>query len=333
MGASAKKKKEKKADFAKPKLKVGKARPKPQNQTDTSFRAKAIVLNQQIAASAPDFNAQFLHNVSLLGSRNEGQRKDSLAWLTSTVSLQGSNLPIPTGVFLDKALPLLLDASSAVRNQLVKLFQILPQAALIDHMPKILPYARAALTHLSASIRSTGLEILSQLLSTPVVAAELVSSPGGWTKTLECLATLLGWKNLTARDSWSLTKAGFRADAKTVARCLQVLEQLLSRGLKIFVSGSEVGDHNAESLPLWDCDCHCIPKQRNPYGYLNLFGVPPDDDNQMLEDRDERLKVFEEKFKQGFMIGLDGARREGGDMGRIAGSAEKVLEAALRDND
>lgn len=39
-GASAKRKKEKAKDFQKPKLKVGKAKPKASNATDTSFRAK-----------------------------------------------------------------------------------------------------------------------------------------------------------------------------------------------------------------------------------------------------------------------------------------------------
>ena len=40
MGSSTKKKNEKRKDFAKPKLKVGKARPKSNNFTDTSFKSK-----------------------------------------------------------------------------------------------------------------------------------------------------------------------------------------------------------------------------------------------------------------------------------------------------
>lgn len=40
MGSSAKRKKEKKKDFQKPKLKVGKTKPKADNFTDTSFKAK-----------------------------------------------------------------------------------------------------------------------------------------------------------------------------------------------------------------------------------------------------------------------------------------------------
>lgn len=40
MGSSTKRKNEKRKDFKKPKLKVGKARSKPDNFTDTSFKAK-----------------------------------------------------------------------------------------------------------------------------------------------------------------------------------------------------------------------------------------------------------------------------------------------------
>lgn len=43
MGSSDKKKKEKKKDFQKPKLKVGKAKPKSANFTDTSFRSKCEI--------------------------------------------------------------------------------------------------------------------------------------------------------------------------------------------------------------------------------------------------------------------------------------------------
>lgn len=44
MGSSAKKKKEKKKDFQKAKLKVGKTKPKAANATDTSFKAKGMLL-------------------------------------------------------------------------------------------------------------------------------------------------------------------------------------------------------------------------------------------------------------------------------------------------
>ena len=45
MGSSNRKKAEKKKDFAKPKLKVGKAKAKPDSFTDTSFKSKGIYLS------------------------------------------------------------------------------------------------------------------------------------------------------------------------------------------------------------------------------------------------------------------------------------------------
>jgi pre-rRNA-processing protein IPI1 len=49
MGSSAKKKKDKKKDFQKAKLKVGKARAKADNFTDTSFKSKCTALPSRIS--------------------------------------------------------------------------------------------------------------------------------------------------------------------------------------------------------------------------------------------------------------------------------------------
>ena len=71
MGSSAKKKKEKAKDFQKAKLKVGKARPKNTNATDTTFAAKSIVLKQQsLDESKREAGPLFNHNLSLLSSKN-----------------------------------------------------------------------------------------------------------------------------------------------------------------------------------------------------------------------------------------------------------------------
>lgn len=50
MGSSTKKKKEKKKDFQKPKLRVGKTKAKPANFTDTSFKSKGTSIPQSAAA-------------------------------------------------------------------------------------------------------------------------------------------------------------------------------------------------------------------------------------------------------------------------------------------
>jgi len=333
MGASAKKKKEKKKDFQKPKLKVGKAKPQAANATSTSFKAKAIVLNQLINADAPSLNAQFLHHVSLLSSRTESQRKESLAFLASTLGsdLRSKPLPMPTETLLEKAMPLILDSSSGVRTELTKMLQTLPPSDLGDHIAKLLPFIRAAMTHLSQDIRKTALDVLSLLLSK--AGQDLVSSPGGWSKTLECCSSLLNWKNLATNDSWTASKTTFRNDTKATARAMQVAEQLLSVGL--LASLNDDKEHPCDPgvyLPLWDHGHHRIPLKASAYGYLTLFGKPADNDSRMLEDREERLLVFDDRFRLGFAKGIDDAKKEGGDIGRVAGQLFKTLELASKED-
>lgn len=331
MGSSAKKKKEKKKDFQKPKLKVGKAKPQAANATSTSFKAKAIVLNQQINIAAPSFDAQILHHVSLLSSRADSQRRESLAYLASVLGndQRRKPLPMPTEALLEKAMPLILDSSLGVRTELTKMLQTLSPNDLGDHITQMLPFIRAAMTHLSQDIRKTALDVMSWLLD--MAGEDVVSSPGGWSKILDCCSTLLNWKNLALSDTWTTSRTNFRSDTKAVARVMQVAEQLLSVGLLAPTNEDEENQHVLpDNLPLWDHEHHQVPKRATAYGYLNLFGKPADEDSRMLEDREERLLVFNDRFRTGFAQGIDGARKEGGDIGRIAGQLSKTLELALK---
>lgn len=332
MGSSAKKKKEKKKDFQKPKLKVGKTKPPAANSTSTNFKAKAIVLNQQINTEAPSLRNQFLHHVSLLSSRSESQRKESLSYLASTLlgNMQSDALPLPAEALLDKATPLILDSSFGVRTELSKLLQALPDSDLRDHVAKMLPFIRAAMTHLSADIRKTALDVLSWLLS--VAGEDLVTCPGGWTKTWECFSTLLNWKNLAPNDMWTASKTQFRSDTKAISRAIQVAEQFLTAGVFPPVNDKANSQDPACSPTLWDFDCYAIPTKAGAYGYLNLFGKPIDDDRRILEGREERLLVFQERFQSAFEKGVEGAKLEGGDIGRVAGSLAKTIELASKED-
>ncbi|KAL2414788.1 Pre-rRNA-processing protein ipi1 [Exophiala dermatitidis] len=360
MGSSAKKKKEKKKDFQKQKLKVGKARPKADNHTDTSFRAKAIVLNQQLDVNAPSQSAAFLHHVSMLTARSDSQRRDSLAYLTSHISSTvaaaskkptGTNttgrLPITTNALLGSLCPLILDGSAGVRQQLLKLFQTLPAEDIRDHVAKILPYMRAAMTHLSRDIRATAIEFLSFLIKT--AGLELVACPGGWYQTLECFTTVLGWRGPRAADAknWSSTNASFGGgDAKATARIMQVLAEFLQVGLGSDDDdddddGSGAGGNNATGVsvsdlavnfPLWFTNSLMMPSKSNAYAYLDLFGAPQkektEDDvaQQILDDPEDRLQLFINKFQPVVVVGVDAAKKEGGELGRASGLLAKTLE-------
>ncbi|EHY57454.1 rRNA processing protein [Exophiala dermatitidis] len=350
MGSSAKKKKEKKKDFQKQKLKVGKARPKADNHTDTSFSAKAIVLNQQLDVNAPSQSAAFLHHVSMLTSRSDSQRRDSLAYLTSHISstvaskkgtATNTTLPITTNALLSSLCPLTLDGSAGVRQQLLKLFQTLPAEDIRDHVAKILPYMRAAMTHLSRDIRATAVEFLSFLIRT--AGLELVACPGGWYQTLECFTTVLGWRGPRTADAknWSSTKASFGGgDAKATARIMQVLAEFLQVGLGFDDDGGGGGNNTtcvsvsdlAVDFPLWFTNSLMMPSKSNAYAYLDLFGTPQkkksEDDaaQQILDDPEDRLQLFINKFQPLIVVGVDAAKKEGGELGRASGLLAKTLE-------
>ncbi|KIW27099.1 uncharacterized protein PV07_06874 [Cladophialophora immunda] len=329
MGSSARKKREKKKDFQKQKLKVGKAKPKAENHTDTSFRSQAIVLNQQLDVNAPSQSSIFLHQISLLASRSDTQRRDALASLTSyvTSSLPTSSLPISTSSLLSSVCPLMLDGSAGVRSQLLKLFGALPQEDIRDHVTKALPYLRAAMTHLSRDIRLSSLEFVSYMIK--VAGSELISCPGGWHQTLECFTTVLGWRSTDA-SKWSSTKASFSGDPRSTARIMQVLAEFLQAGL--------VGDEQSASgphpllahFPLWEVETLLVPGKSSAYAYLNLFGLQAEDETQMLDDQQDRLRDFAQNFEGHILVGIDAARKEGGELGRAAGLLLKILERARR---
>ncbi|CAK3983252.1 Pre-rRNA-processing ipi1 [Lecanosticta acicola] len=333
MGSSAKKKKEKKQDFQKPKLKVGKARPKNTNATDTSFTAKSIVLKQQnLSETGRDAAALFSHNLSLLSSKNETQRRDALAWLITAVAANPNNLPQPASVVLSKAQPLILDGSSSVRQQLLKLLKVLPKAE-TGSLEQTLLYTRAGLTHVSADIRTTALDVLDWLLETSGEA--VVSIAGGWVKTLQTFQNLLAWQGapVTAPsaggEKWSATKTTSKLGSnKLLVHQLTSLAHFLNVGLYQAPPDSrEEARRSAALFPLCQTNAHSIPSKSNALGYLNLFGAPRDVDSEVYDDVEERINVFTElNLHYAFAHGVREVRREGGEVGRAAAMVDKALK-------
>ncbi|EXJ72098.1 uncharacterized protein A1O5_04602 [Cladophialophora psammophila CBS 110553] len=327
MGSSARKKREKTKDFQKQKLKVGKAKPRAENHTNTSFRSQVIVLNQQLDINAPSQSAVFLHQISLLNSRSDSQRRDALASLTTYVasSLPASGLPVPTSSLLSSICPLMLDGSAGVRNQLLKLFRALPCEDVRDHVNKALPYLRAAMTHLSRDIRLSSLDFVSFMIK--AAGLELISCPGGWHQTLECFTTVLGWRSTDA-SRWSASKASFAGDPKSTARVMQVLAEFLHAGLVTDEQSSSGTSAVLAGFPLWEVETVLVPGKSNAYAHLNLFGPQPEDENQILDDQQDRLQDFARNFQAPIWAGIDAARKEGGELGRASGLLLKILERA-----
>ena len=342
MGSSAKKKNDKRKDFKKPKLKVGKARPKPTNFTDTSFKSKAIVLaHQSISTSAPTPSAQFFHHLSLLSSRSSTQRRDSLAHLTTAITSRpvNSSLPQPVSVLLPKLCPLILDESNGIRAQLLRLLRALPAQDVEAHISQVLLYIRAGLTHLAADIRSSATDVLLWAIET--CPNELISCAGGWVKTLKCLLTVLHWHapaptngvngRTSSSNAWTSTRAPTlgtaNAEGKLPVKTLNALAAFLQAGLN---SAEEVEEVPSKwPFPLRHVECHMIPKRSNAFAHLNLFAAPRDEEGEMYVEREERQRIFHRRFYATVQSNVETARKEGGEAGRAAAGVGKALTEGM----
>jgi len=336
MGSSTKKKNEKKKDFKKPKLKVGKARPKNTNATDTSFSAKSIVFKQQsLTDSGRDEAALFNHNLSLLGSKTDTQRRDALAYLTTICGThRHQDLPQPVSVVVAKAQTLMLDGSAQVRQQLLKLLTALP-ADQLGSIDQLLLYTRAGMAHLSNDVRATSLDVLDWLLASQGFA--VVSCAGGWVKTLRTFQNLLSWNDTSTatggtatHGKWSNTKPTTNLGSnKLLVHQLTTLSRLLAIGLARPSMEDErraAGQRAADLFPLWHTDAHMMPKKSNPFGHLNLFGAPRDVESEIYEDAEERCEIFcELGLDEIFKHGAQEAKKEAGELGRAAALMEKSL--------
>ncbi|KAF2689586.1 rRNA processing protein Ipi1 [Lentithecium fluviatile CBS 122367] len=333
MGSSAKKKKEKKKDFQKPKLKVGKAKPKAANATDTSFRAKAIALKQQsISTSAPTVEAQCAHHLGLLNHKSDTQRRDSLAYLTTTISAHPPGLPLPqpTSVIIPAVQRLILDGSNAVRQQLLKLLQSLPKDEIAGHADQLLLHTRAGMTHLATDIRIFALGLLEWLLG--VAGIEVVSCAGGWAKTLKCFLSLLSWQT-DSSSKWSASKSFGKGagDSKVHVKQMNALAAFLRVGLLPPSQTTVTNMNGVSTFPLWQTAHHILTERSNVYAHLNLFGAARDEEAEMYEDREDRQRIFRDRAEAAVAAGLEQATKGGGEMGRAAAQLRKLVKAGMAD--
>ncbi|OSS50376.1 hypothetical protein B5807_05029 [Epicoccum nigrum] len=328
MTNSSKKKKEKKKDFQKPKLRVGKTAPKAANSTSTSFKAKSISLKQQaLSAHAPTLEAQCAHHLGLLDHKADKQRQESLAFLTTAVSgvVPGSALPQPASVIIPAVQRLILDSSNAVRQQLLKLFKVLPENEVATHADQLLMHTRAGMTHLSVEIRTFSLDVLQWLLS--VAGDEVVSCAGGWVKMLKCFLSLLIWKS-EGEGKWSQAKSYGKSDAKVQVKQMDALTAFLRAGL---YHAEFVPITNAGNFPLWQTEHHMLSERSNVFAHLNLFSATRDEEAEMFEDREDRQRVFNDRAEAAVVAGLEQALKVGGEMGRAAAQLRKVVRDGMAD--
>lgn len=332
MTASSKKTKaNKKKDFQKPKLKVGKAQRGVGNGTDTNFRAKSIALKQQaLSTFAPTLEAQCTHHLGLLHHKSDSQRQQSLAFLTTSITKNSSTKPLP--LLITSIIPavqrLMLDGSNKVRQQLLKLLQSLPVMDVANHVDQLLIYIRAAMTHIAAEIRMFGLIVLDWLLG--IAGDEVVSSAGGWIKMLKCFLSLLGWHGEACTSRWSAPKPYGKEDSKLDIKQIKVLTAFIRAGLRV-VETPAVDSSSASGHHLWKTEHHMLSRRSNVYGHLNLFGETRNEDTEMYESLQDRQEVFHQRVEIAINTVIDRTSKSGGEIGRAATQLRRIIDKCMSD--
>ncbi|XP_068208815.1 testis-expressed protein 10 homolog [Palaemon carinicauda] len=154
MGKSAKARKAKKADFQKVKIKVGKKLKKAQNETKTDFKARKIILKEQLAVKATKtLVTKKQHDISELLSRlnyhNVYVRQDGINGLRELVNRYEPSLLLPhLSTFIVRGAPAILDPDPLIRSSAVKFLE----AIIMKMGPSIEPYFNVLATHLSCAM-------------------------------------------------------------------------------------------------------------------------------------------------------------------------------------
>ncbi|KAL7417489.1 hypothetical protein BDY24DRAFT_375058 [Mrakia frigida] len=176
MPKSSKQKRDKVQDFSKSKVKLGKGKQVAVNSTDTSYKARSIVLPTQTISVDKDSsipttkrNLSFEDLVVQSKHYNAGIRKDSLIGLKELLTehphLRTKELTSIVSIIV-KCLP---DEDPHVRSTLhiftSFLLPTLPLATLTPHLPLLLLHTSSALCHIFPEIRIDAVKILGVIMT------------------------------------------------------------------------------------------------------------------------------------------------------------------------
>lgn len=278
--------------------------------------------HQSLSVTAPDDVQQFKHNLSLISSKSERQRREALLHLTSHLTTERQANPMGSGAILNKVLPLISDTSTAVRQQLIKLLRALPARDITPNAKRISMFVRAGITHLSTDIRNDALGVLEWLLD--VAGTELVICPGGWVKTLRSLCAMMGWSLSANKDGWSATaRGGIRGkDSQQYARQITVTAKFLQAGLQRDNEISREPQQVNEGI-------YRVARDSHVFDYLQLFDQNEDEDARSYLDPDDRRQVLSRRFLVSIQKGAEHARQEGGASGRAGTLLNGILRNGL----
>ncbi|KAJ7070943.1 hypothetical protein C8F01DRAFT_1046689 [Mycena amicta] len=262
MPKSAKKRRDKAADFSKTKLKLGKGKQQPSNAIDTSFKARSIALPSQSIAKQPESDVPttkrrlaFDDLIPHLKHYNAATRKDALAGLRELLDAHPHILDASLPTLIASAARVIGDEDAGVRRSLLEffvwLFPRIPLDDLIPHATTLLLFTTSAQTHIFPEIRVDAIRFLNVYLeympAATVVGWDRESATGN-----QVLQGYLGILNAgtTFGDAEGPMKATSSASVVLTAASKLVVLQSLSSFLRHAVSHSS-GLLRNSSIDTW----------------------------------------------------------------------------------
>ncbi|CAN6627942.1 pre-rRNA-processing protein Ipi1p [Trichomonascus vanleenenianus] len=320
----SKKAKEKRKDFQKTKLKVGKAKPLASNITNTSFVAKSIYLPQQSVAVSSTDEKDFAKHLALCKHHSATTRKEALVHIqTNMNAYHERNMK----AVLNAIAPLVRDESQSVRDTLLEVLKSFSPESIIPHASILTLHVHSAMTYLQPEIRAQSTQFLDYLVNT---VPEQISRQA-FVKTLACFFPLLGWPLERAQDSnkpildRSITLAASSATAglsygskasSVKAMHLKSLHKLLEAALTQPEDGS--GEPQG-SIFHPETSKYLIPKGPSPFLSLELFVT--EGNTSVTEGLEDRREAFQAQFRDSMLRGVNDAMKESGE---VAGYARKI---------
>ncbi|KXN89955.1 hypothetical protein AN958_04959 [Leucoagaricus sp. SymC.cos] len=189
MPKSAKKRKDKAADFAKAKLKLGKEKKAPSNVIDTSFKARSIALPTQSITVSRDESAPTTKKkltiddlLAHLKHYSPSVKKDALLGLAELLEAHWILVDKSLSQLINQLSRIIGDEDAGVRKQLHGflswILPRIPQEDLIPHASTLILFTASAQTHIFPEIRIDAVRFLALFL-------EFIPEPfvEGWDKT------------------------------------------------------------------------------------------------------------------------------------------------------
>lgn len=327
--SKSRKQKLKVKDFQKKKLKVGKAKPKASNITDTSFVSKTISIRSQHLVHDDDLSKR----LPLLKHHNSTVRKETLQTFHKMIpKIINSSLMTP---LLNQSIPLICDDSRQIRTCLMELIEEIGQhdpQVLKLHCKVFILYLNMAMTHIMSSIQTDSTKFLKVLLK--FCGPEVCSQ--SFTKILLGLFSILGW----ARSKNQSVVHNSKRDSKQTATHLEALTELIKHGCT-----EEVVNHDSKSgagTSNIQPNQYLIPECPQPYEHLKLF-------TRQLQNKQEqsnadsaisgfsamdikaRQAIVKEQFLEDMRKHCDSLVKDGGEPGKWANTLNQLLETIFKE--